>query len=107
MLHSYRANADQRAGRAGRTTAGTAFRLYTEAIYKFEMLQMTVPEIQRTNLGSCASVIVRPVFLLLKGVCTLPSLDFSVKDFFAEQHVHDCPKDDHQCQALHTLYLAP
>ena len=46
------AGAGQRAGRAGRTGPGTAYRLYTESAYRQEMLAMTVPEIQRTNLAN-------------------------------------------------------
>jgi ATP-dependent RNA helicase DHX8/PRP22 len=46
------AQANQRAGRAGRTKPGKCFRLYTEAAYQSEMLPMTIPEIQRTNLSS-------------------------------------------------------
>ena len=40
------------AGRAGRTGPGKCFRLYTESAYKTEMLATSVPEIQRTNLGT-------------------------------------------------------
>ena len=46
------AGAGQRAGRAGRTGPGTAYRLYTEGSFRQEMLAMTVPEIQRTNLAN-------------------------------------------------------
>ncbi len=46
------ASAKQRAGRAGRTGPGKCYRLYTEAAYKSEMLPLSVPEIQRTNLGA-------------------------------------------------------
>ena len=46
------ASARQRAGRAGRTGPGKCFRLYTESAYKNEMLATSVPEIQRTNLGT-------------------------------------------------------
>ncbi|KAJ3331053.1 DEAH-box ATP-dependent RNA helicase prp22 [Gonapodya sp. JEL0774] len=46
------AQARQRAGRAGRTGPGKCYRLYTEAAYRNEMLPSTVPEIQRTNLGT-------------------------------------------------------
>ena len=46
------ASARQRAGRAGRTGPGKAYRLYTEAAYRNEMLPTSVPEIQRTNLGN-------------------------------------------------------
>ncbi|KAI9665533.1 MAG: DEAH-box ATP-dependent RNA helicase prp22 [Alyxoria varia] len=43
--------ADQRAGRAGRTGPGKCFRLYTERQFKEEMLPSPIPEIQRTNLA--------------------------------------------------------
>ena len=46
------ASARQRAGRAGRTGPGKCFRLYTESAYKNEMLGTSVPEIQRSNLGT-------------------------------------------------------
>ena len=46
------ASAKQRAGRAGRTGPGKCYRLYTEAAFKSEMLPLSVPEIQRTNLGA-------------------------------------------------------
>eukprot|EP00955_Chlamydomonas_euryale_P069116 360330-Chlamydomonas_euryale.AAC.2 len=46
------AGAGQRSGRAGRTGPGTTYRLYTEGAYRQEMLPMTVPEIQRTNLAN-------------------------------------------------------
>ena len=45
------ASAKQRAGRAGRTGPGKTYRLYTETAFKSEMLELSVPEIQRTNLG--------------------------------------------------------
>lgn len=45
------ASAKQRAGRAGRTGPGKTYRLYTEQAFKSEMLELSVPEIQRTNLG--------------------------------------------------------
>ena len=45
------AQAKQRAGRAGRTGPGKAFRLYTEAAFQSEMLPTTIPEIQRQNLS--------------------------------------------------------
>lgn len=54
------AAANQRAGRAGRTAKGVAYRLYTKEMYANEMLPANVPEIQRTNLGN--------VVLLLKSL---------------------------------------
>ena len=67
-----RANADQRAGRAGRTGPGVAFRLYTEAQYQGEMLANAIPEIQRTNLAA--------VVLLLKSLGVVNLLDFALLD---------------------------
>ena len=46
------ASARQRAGRAGRTGPGKCYRLYTESAFKNEMLPTSIPEIQRTNLGT-------------------------------------------------------
>ncbi|GBG26225.1 ATP-dependent RNA helicase dhx8 [Hondaea fermentalgiana] len=64
------ANANQRAGRAGRTARGFCWRMYTENQFVHELLPAQVPEIQRTNLGN--------VVLLLKtiGVRDLLSFDF-------------------------------
>ena len=65
-----KASANQRAGRAGRVSAGKAFRLYTAWAYKHELEDNTVPEIQRTNLGN--------VVLMLKslGIDNLIHFDF-------------------------------
>lgn len=64
------ASSNQRAGRAGRVSAGKCFRLYTAWAYKHELEDNTVPEIQRTNLGN--------VVLLLKslGINDLIHFDF-------------------------------
>ncbi|CAK9436422.1 uncharacterized protein LODBEIA_P09800 [Lodderomyces beijingensis] len=72
------ANADQRSGRAGRTCAGTAYRLYTEnATSAKSMYSQPIPEIQRTNLSN--------TMLLLKSlkvddINTFPFLDTPPKD---------------------------
>ncbi|KAK1981689.1 LOW QUALITY PROTEIN: helicase associated domain-containing protein [Colletotrichum cereale] len=50
------AQANQRAGRAGRTGPGKCFRLYTEAAYQSEMLPTTIPEIQRQNLSHAMGI---------------------------------------------------
>jgi len=47
-----RASAQQRAGRAGRTKPGKAFRLYTENAFKSDLIEQTYPEILRSNLSS-------------------------------------------------------
>src|SRR6185437_5307200 len=64
------ASAQQRSGRAGRTGPGKCFRLYTEAAFKTEMLPMSVPEIQRTNLGNTV------LTLKAMGVNDLLAFDF-------------------------------
>ena len=46
-----KAAAKQRAGRAGRTGPGKCYRLYTEAAWAAEMLQDSVPELCRANMG--------------------------------------------------------
>ena len=47
-----KASAQQRAGRAGRTSPGKCFRLYTAYSFQHELEDNTIPEIQRTNLGA-------------------------------------------------------
>ena len=65
-----RQSANQRSGRAGRTGPGKCFRLYTEAAFQSEMLETTIPEIQRTNLSN--------TILILKamGINDLLGFDF-------------------------------
>lgn len=43
--------ADQRAGRAGRTRPGKCYRLYPTFVYQEEFLAATIPEIQRSSLA--------------------------------------------------------
>ncbi|KAI1085006.1 P-loop containing nucleoside triphosphate hydrolase protein [Whalleya microplaca] len=64
------AQANQRAGRAGRTGPGKCFRLYTEVAYQSEMLSTTIPDIQRQNLST--------TILMLKamGINDLLHFDF-------------------------------
>ncbi|ETO26170.1 DEAD/DEAH box helicase [Reticulomyxa filosa] len=83
-----RANANQRSGRAGRTGRGYAFRLYTNLQYEAEMLENTVPEIQRTNLGN--------VVLLLKSLGVEDLLQF---DFM------DPPPQDTLIQSMFQLWV--
>ncbi|KAE8335137.1 hypothetical protein BDV24DRAFT_144494 [Aspergillus arachidicola] len=64
-----KAAAVQRAGRAGRTRPGKCFRLYTQQAYE-QLLEATVPEIQRSNLA--------PVIMQLKalGIDNIVRYDF-------------------------------
>eukprot|EP00741_Cyanophora_paradoxa_P024431 tig00022075_g23589.t1 len=65
-----KASAHQRAGRAGRTQPGKAFRLYTEKAFHKELQENTYPEILRSNLSN--------VVLQLKklGIDDLVHFDF-------------------------------
>lgn len=82
-----RASAQQRAGRAGRVGPGKAFRLYTKWAFKNELLSDTIPEIQRTNLGT--------VVLMLKSLGINDVLNF---DFL------DKPPADTIIQSFELLY---
>ncbi|KAG8347292.1 Helicase conserved C terminal domain [Trypanosoma vivax] len=66
------AQANQRKGRAGRTTEGVCYRLYTEAQFMNEMLHSSVPEIQRSSIDS--------VVLLLKSIGVTRLVDFDFMD---------------------------
>lgn len=67
------ANAQQRSGRAGRTMAGLAYRLYTEnAASSDQMYLQPIPEIQRTNLSA--------VMLMLKNLKVENVLEFPFLD---------------------------
>ncbi|KXN70896.1 P-loop containing nucleoside triphosphate hydrolase protein [Conidiobolus coronatus NRRL 28638] len=82
------ANANQRSGRAGRTGAGTCFRLYTEQAFNYEMFINTIPEIQRANLSN--------VVLLLKSLGVENLLDF---DFI------DPPAQDTILNSMYQLWI--
>lgn len=66
------ANANQRSGRAGRTGPGACFRMYTDLMFRAEMLENAIPEIQRTNLAN--------VVLLLKSLQIEDLLAFAFMD---------------------------
>ena len=63
-------NADQRAGRAGRTKPGKCFRLYTEESYEKELKKSSIPEILRSNITSVV------LNLLKLGIQDLVHFDF-------------------------------
>lgn len=81
-------NAVQRSGRAGRTSSGVCFRMYTENAFKTEMLPATIPEIQRTNLANTV--------LLLKS---LGIDDVSQFEFM------DRPAPENILNSMHTLWV--
>lgn len=64
-----KASAQQRAGRAGRTRPGMAFRLYTEEHFE-AMSEQSIPEIQKCNMA--------PIVLQLKalGIDNISNFDF-------------------------------
>jgi pre-mRNA-splicing factor ATP-dependent RNA helicase DHX38/PRP16 len=83
-----KANANQRAGRAGRTGPGYCYRLMTERQFENELLEAQIPEIQRTNMGG--------VVLLLKslGVDNLMEFDFM-----------DPPPQDNLVNSMYQLWV--
>lgn len=68
----HRVQANQRAGRAGRTRPGKCYRLYPLAVYRDDLLDATIPEIQRTSLAGSV--------LYLKSL-DLPDIDILKFDF--------------------------
>jgi pre-mRNA-splicing factor ATP-dependent RNA helicase DHX16 len=82
-----KANANQRAGRAGRVRPGKCFRLYTANTFKNELEEENIPEIQRNNLIN--------MILLMKSLGINNLLDF---DFM------DSPPHEILIKALELLY---
>jgi len=82
-----KAQAKQRAGRAGRTGPGKCYRLYTESAYKNEMLDSPIPEIQRVNLATTV------LHLKALGINDLLNFDFM-----------DKPSESQLISAMHMLY---
>lgn len=52
IMFLHRSEAQQRAGRAGRTSSGKCFRIYSKDFWDTCMPEYTIPEIQRTSLTS-------------------------------------------------------
>lgn len=82
--------ANQRAGRAGRTRPGKCYRLYPSRVYHDDFLDVTVPEIQRSSLAGSV--------LYLKSL-DLPDIDILKFDFL------DPPSTESLEDALKQLYL--
>ncbi|XP_071706104.1 probable pre-mRNA-splicing factor ATP-dependent RNA helicase DEAH4 [Rutidosis leptorrhynchoides] len=85
-----RVQANQRAGRAGRTRPGKCYRLYPLAVYNDNLLDATVPEIQRSSLAGSV--------LYLKSL-DLPDIDILKFDFL------DAPSHESLQDALKQLFL--
>ncbi|KAL2903601.1 putative pre-mRNA-splicing factor ATP-dependent RNA helicase DEAH4 [Bienertia sinuspersici] len=85
-----RVQANQRAGRAGRTRPGKCYRLYPHVVYKDEFMEAAIPEIQRTSLAGSV--------LYLKSL-DLPGIDVLKFDFL------DPPSYGSLGDALRQLYL--
>lgn len=82
--------ANQRAGRAGRTRPGKCYRLYPSILYHDDFLDVTVPEIQRSSLAG--------------SVLYLKSLDLSDMDILKFDFL-DPPSSESLQDALKQLYL--
>ncbi|KAK1570571.1 hypothetical protein Q3G72_003925 [Acer saccharum] len=82
--------ANQRAGRAGRTRPGKCYRLYPSKVYQDEFLDVSVPEIQRSSLAGSV--------LYLKSL-DLTDIDILKFDFL------DPPSAESLRDALKQLYL--
>ncbi|GJN28016.1 hypothetical protein PR202_gb16096 [Eleusine coracana subsp. coracana] len=85
-----RVQADQRAGRAGRTRPGKCYRLYPISLYQKEFLEATIPEIQRSSLAGSV--------LYLRSL-NLPDINILKFDFL------DPPSRESLEDALRQLYL--
>ncbi|XP_059186673.1 probable ATP-dependent RNA helicase DHX40 isoform X1 [Centropristis striata] len=82
-----KSEAQQRAGRAGRTSAGKCYRIYTKEFWEKSMPEYTVPEIQRTSL---TAVVLTLKCLGVHDVIRFPYLD--------------CPEERFILEALKQLY---
>ncbi|XP_029027999.1 probable ATP-dependent RNA helicase DHX40 [Betta splendens] len=76
-----KSEAQQRAGRAGRTSAGKCFRIYTEEFWQKCMPEYTIPEIQRTSL---TAVVLTLKCLGVHDVIRFPYLDSPEERFILE-----------------------
>ncbi|KAK9707494.1 hypothetical protein RND81_07G201400 [Saponaria officinalis] len=90
VMQISRVQANQRAGRAGRTRPGKCYRLYPSEVYHEEFMEAAVPEIQRTSLAGSV--------LYLKSL-DLPDIDILTFDFL------DPPSYESLSDALRQLYL--
>ncbi|CAN9511051.1 unnamed protein product [Ophioblennius macclurei] len=76
-----KSEAQQRAGRAGRTSAGKCFRIYSQDFWETCMPEYTIPEIQRTSL---TAVVLTLKCLGVHDVIRFPYLDRPEERFLLE-----------------------
>uniref|UniRef100_A0A665V3A4 RNA helicase n=1 Tax=Echeneis naucrates TaxID=173247 RepID=A0A665V3A4_ECHNA len=76
-----KSEAQQRAGRAGRISAGKCFRIYTKEFWEKSMPEYTIPEIQRTSL---TAVVLTLKCLGVNDVISFPYLDRPEERFILE-----------------------
>ncbi|KAG7471288.1 hypothetical protein MATL_G00122690 [Megalops atlanticus] len=87
-----KSEAQQRAGRAGRTSAGKCFRIYSKEFWEKCMPEYTVPEIQRTSLTA--------VILTLKCLGVHDVIRFPYLDRPEERFILAALKQLYQCDAI-------
>uniref|UniRef100_A0A8D0HI25 Probable ATP-dependent RNA helicase DHX40 n=1 Tax=Sphenodon punctatus TaxID=8508 RepID=A0A8D0HI25_SPHPU len=82
----------QRAGRAGRTSSGKCYRVYSKEFWEQCMPDHMVPEIKRTSLTS--------VILALKCLAVHDVIRFPYLDRPEERHILEALKQLYQCDAI-------
>ncbi|NWH35426.1 DHX40 helicase, partial [Chloropsis hardwickii] len=87
-----KSEAKQRAGRAGRTSEGKSFGLYSREFWEQCMPDHTVPEIRRSSLTS--------VILTLKCLSVHDVIRFPYLDPPEERHILEALKELYQCSAI-------
>ncbi|XP_041053770.1 probable ATP-dependent RNA helicase DHX40 isoform X2 [Carcharodon carcharias] len=87
-----KSEAVQRAGRAGRTSAGKCYRIYSKQFWEMCMPDHMVPEIQRTSLTS--------VILTLKCLGVNNVIGFPYLDSPEERHILEALKKLYQNDAI-------
>ncbi|XP_048468495.1 probable ATP-dependent RNA helicase DHX40 isoform X2 [Rhincodon typus] len=91
-IDGIRSEAVQRAGRAGRTSAGKCYRIYSKQFWEMCMPDHMVPEIQRTSLSF--------VILTLKCLGVNNVIGFPYLDSPEERHILEALKNLYQNDAI-------
>ncbi|MFT7802381.1 putative ATP-dependent RNA helicase DHX40 [Arapaima gigas] len=87
-----KSEAQQRAGRAGRTSSGKCFRIYSREFWEKCMPDYTIPEVQRTSLTA--------VILTLKCLGVHDVIRFPYLDSPEEKYILVALKQLYQCDAI-------